>query len=129
MRAPKDGEGNYHTPLATGRARVAREDQDVPANVRCQVLERDGHCCRVCGRYVAIPALHHIEYRSEGGPDTVDNLITIGWLPGHDCHLSVVHANKRVWQPILREVVAAPAYVTAFAIRRAQLADAHSQEG
>lgn len=51
------------------------------------------------------PALHHIEYRSEGGLHVPDNLITIGWLFDHDCHLPVVHANKRLWQPILKVVV------------------------
>ena len=80
----------------------------VPTDVREQVLDRDGSCCRVCGRYVEYPALHHIRYRSEGGPDSLDNLVTVGWLPGHDCHLSVVHANKRLWQPILLRTVESP---------------------
>lgn len=96
---------------------MAREDHDVPATVRRAVLDRDGHCCRVCGQYVPYPALHHIDYRSEGGLNTVDNLVTIGWLPGHDCHLPVVHANKRLWQPILQRVVHLPG-VTALAYRR-----------
>ncbi len=85
---------------------MRREDETVPANVRSQVLERDGGCCRVCGRYTERPALHHIAYRSEGGLDVPANLITIGWLPGEDCHLRVVHAHKRLWQPILQVVVA-----------------------
>lgn len=102
---------------------MAREDLTVATSVRAQVIDRDGSCCRVCGRYVSWPALHHIEYRSEGGLDVVENLIVIGWLPGHDCHLPVVHQNKRVWQPILKEVVASPVLVTGFQLRRRQLAD------
>lgn len=97
-----------------------REDHDVPSSVRRAVIERDGSCCRVCGVYCELPALHHIEYRSEGGDNSPENLITIGWLPGHDCHLSVVHANKRLWQPILKQVVIAPPGVTAFSIFRAE---------
>ena len=96
---------------------MSREDHDVPANVREAVLLRDAHTCRVCGRHTEQPALHHIEYRSEGGPNTIDNLITIGWLPGHDCHLSVVHANKKLWQPILKQIVHMPG-VTAYQVRR-----------
>lgn len=91
----------------------------VPAEVREFVIDRDGSCCRVCGRYVEHPALHHIRYRSQGGLDVPSNLVTIGWLPGHDCHLSIVHANKRLWQPILLEIAERPG-VTAFAWRRWQ---------
>lgn len=80
---------------------------NVATHVRALVLERDGSCCRVCGRYTEDPGLHHIRYRSEGGPDTVDNLITVGWMPWHDCHLGVVHSGpKSLWQPILEYVVA-----------------------
>lgn len=89
----------------------------VPSNVREFVIDRDGSCCRVCGRYVEYPALHHIEYRSQGGLDIPSNLVTIGWLPGHDCHLPIVHANKRLWQPILLEIAEDPS-VTAFQARR-----------
>lgn len=97
---------------------MAREDHDVPTRLRSEVTERDGSCCRVCGVYVRYPALHHIEYRSEGGRNEAENLIVIGWLPGHDCHLPVVHARKGLWQPILKIVVASEAGVTAFAVRR-----------
>lgn len=80
----------------------------LPRDVREAVIERDGSCCRVCGRFVEHPALHHIEYRSEGGLDVVENLIVVGWLPGHDCHLPVVHANKRLWQPVLKQLTLTP---------------------
>lgn len=89
----------------------------VPSKVREYVIDRDNSCCRVCGRHVEYPALHHIEYRSEGGLDVPSNLIVIGWLPGHDCHLPIVHANKRLWQPILLEIAEDPS-VTALQARR-----------
>lgn len=89
----------------------------VPADVREYVLDRDQGLCRVCGRYVAEPALHHVAYRSQGGLDVPSNLVTVGWLPGHDCHLSVVHRNKRLWQPILLAIVDRPG-ITALQWRR-----------
>lgn len=92
---------------------LERDPKTVPKNVRSEVIERDGSCCRVCGRYVEHPALHHILYRSQGGPNTAENLVVVGWLPGHDCHLNVVHRNKRLWQPLLELVVAHPG-TTAF---------------
>lgn len=82
------------------------------------MIERDQSACRVCGRYVEHPALHHIEYRSEGGLDIPSNLITIGWLPGHDCHLPVVHRNKHLWQPILLAIAEAHPGVTALQWKR-----------
>ena len=89
----------------------------MPADVREYVIDRDGSACKVCGQYVEHPALHHVEYRSQGGLDVPANLVTIGWLPGHDCHLTVVHANKRLWQPILLAIVDQPG-VTALQWRR-----------
>lgn len=80
------------------------EHDQVPAAMRAQILARDNGCCRVCGRFVDTPGLHHVDYRSQGGLHLPENLITIGWTPGHDCHLPIVHANKRLWQPILRQV-------------------------
>lgn len=89
----------------------------VPSHVREYVIERDGSCCRVCGQYVEWPALHHIEYRSQGGLDVPSNLVVIGWLPGHDCHVPVVHANKGLWQPILLQIADQPG-ITALQARR-----------
>ena len=80
------------------------EHDRVPLAVRQEVYERDGGCCRVCGRFVDMPGLHHILYRSSGVINTPANLITIGWTPGHDCHLPIVHRNKTLWLPILQQV-------------------------
>lgn len=94
-----------------------KDPKEVPKRVREEVIERDGSCCRVCGRYVEHPALHHIMFRSQGGKNTAENLVVVGWQPGHDCHLGVVHRNKLLWQPILKLVVARPG-TTAFQMRR-----------
>lgn len=84
------------------------EHDFVPQAVRLEVISRDGQCCRVCGRWVEQPGLHHIDYRSQGGLHVPENLITVGWLPGHDCHIPVVHSNKRLWQPVLKQLVLTP---------------------
>lgn len=91
----------------------------VPAGVREHVLERDGHCCRVCGRWVEMPALHHIVFRSQGGLDVPSNLITIGWLPGHDCHLTIAHgANARSWREVFLSIADKHPGVTALQWQR-----------
>jgi hypothetical protein len=100
-----------------GESDLERDPHTVPIKVRHAVIERDNSSCRVCGQYVEYPALHHIEYRSEGGRNTESNLIVVGWLPGHDCHLTVAHANKKLWQPILMEIAERP-NVTALAAYR-----------
>lgn len=74
----------------------------VPSGIRRAVIERDNSSCRICGQHVPHPALHHIRFRSHGGPDTVENLVTVGWQPGHDCHLTVAHGPlARTFAPLL----------------------------
>jgi len=88
------------------------------ADVRAAVLARDNSTCRICGVWQQRPALHHIQYRSGGGEDTVDNLITVCWLPGtNNCHANRAHADKRTWQPILQQLVHTPG-VTGFQLLR-----------
>ncbi len=57
---------------------------------------RDGGRCRYCGGSDDTH-LHHVEYRSEGGPHEDWNLITL-------CakHHDFVHANKARWQHVLK---------------------------
>lgn len=78
---------------------------DIPANVRSQVDARDQGFCRVCGAHVKDSgALHHIEYRSQGGLHTVENLVTVHFMYWPRCH-ERVHGRKAFWQPLLQEVV------------------------
>ena len=57
---------------------VGRARQAVPPALRRAVLTRDRQCCRVPGckntRFVDV---HHLQPRSEGGKNTVENLITL----------------------------------------------------
>ena len=77
-----------------GKNKAVRESLSIPTDVRAVVDERDQHFCRVCGEYLGPDrrALHHIVY---GGDDVgmggrrvhnPDQIITVGWLPGQDCH-------------------------------------------
>lgn len=91
----------------------------VSTDVREFVIERDGQCCRMCGRYVPEPALHHVVFRSQGGLDVPSNLVTIGWAPGHDCHLTMAHGPQaRLWRPILLDLASGADVGTALAVRR-----------
>lgn len=93
---------------------MTREDEGIPTDVRRRVLARDGSTCRVCGRFVSQPALHHTNFggdaRGMGGQKVhdPDYLITVGWLPGHDCHLGLLHAHKRRFQQLSWDVVHHP---------------------
>jgi hypothetical protein len=89
-------------PFRDGNARD--ETGSISPAIRALVFERDGGYCRVCGGMPESPALHHIRYRSEGGLNVVENLITVHWMYAPRCH-ELVHGNKRLWQPILLEVV------------------------
>lgn len=100
-----------------GNAR--EETKSIPARVREEVLERDKGICRMCGMHAENPALHHVRYKSEGGTNTADNLITVHWMYEPRCH-ERIHSNKKVWQPLGLAVIATPG-VTMLQLRRWQL--------
>lgn len=65
-----------------------------------KVYERDKGCCRLCGNDKI--QLHHIIYRSEDKSliDEPNNCIMLCIK----CH-KLVHSNKHLWQPILKEMI------------------------
>ncbi len=77
----------------------SRSKERVPVEVAERVLARDAKRCRSCNG-VAWLHLHHIRYRSQGGPHTEANLITLC----EECH-RMVHSSKRKWQSLLLEVL------------------------
>jgi hypothetical protein len=83
------------------------ETGQVHPDLRAEVLARDGGVCRFCGAAAENPALHHIRYRSEGGLNVVENLITIHWMYEPRCH-ERMHSNKGRFQPIALQVVKTP---------------------
>ena len=62
------------------------------------VFARDDYTCQVCGKSKdKILQIHHIIYRSNGGTNRVDNLITVCT----DCHISANHKKGGIlykWQ-------------------------------
>lgn len=75
------------------------QEQLIPGNVRCHVVERDGHVCRLCGVYAEVVHVHHVVYRSQGGKDVPSNLVSLDFR----CH-ERVHSNKPLWFPVLAQV-------------------------
>jgi hypothetical protein len=102
---------------------MAREDLDVPDKVRTLVVTRDASCCRICGRFVEHPALHHIMFggdaRGMGGRrrHDPDEMVVLGSYGAHDCHTNLAHRYKARFQPLLLEVVTMSG-VTALALER-----------
>lgn len=72
------------------------------------VFMRDGWKCRHCNNRAGLHP-HHIVYRSAGGTDTMDNLVTLCWIchrAVHDGFLTcerhmdkVVFERLRGWKP------------------------------
>lgn len=59
------------------------------ANAREHALVRDKYTCQCCGKKSCGLEVHHIIYRSKGGSDSLENLITLC----EDCH-KAVHLGK-----------------------------------
>ena len=56
-------------------------------DVKAYVLERDGYECQVCHKKNVPLVVHHLVYRSKGGTNRPDNLITVC----KDCHTAENH--------------------------------------
>jgi 5-methylcytosine-specific restriction endonuclease McrA len=67
------------------RARL-RLDPEQYDNLCNQVLRRDGWRCQSCGTMSNLE-IHHKEFRSHSGDDSIQNLITLCTA----CHASVHH--------------------------------------
>lgn len=76
-------------------AKYDNSSRRLPGTCRDRVKRRDDGKCRWCGTVDEIQ-IHHVRYRSEGGPDTPRNLISIC----AECH-ALAHTNKKKYQPIL----------------------------
>ena len=68
-------------------------------DLRYFVFARDNYTCQVCKSKGKILRTHHIIYRSKGGTDRADNLITVCT----DCHTSKNHQHGGIlWQWMMR---------------------------
>ena len=110
---------------AVENTKAGKETLAIPAAMRATVDERDGQHCRVCGKWLGEQrATHHIRYggsrQGMGGrrEHAVDNLITVCWMWGGNCH-DLVHSDKGLCQPLLQQLIVTPG-VTALQLRRWQ---------
>ena len=62
------------------------EEKVISRELRAQALERDMWMCMSCGNEdLDNLTLHHVVYRSLGGLDDLENLVTLCW----ECHRKV----------------------------------------
>ncbi len=57
-----------------------------------EVYERDNWHCRSCNNTQSLQP-HHIKFRSHGGKDVLDNLVTLCW----NCHRAVHDGFLKCW--------------------------------
>ena len=75
------------------------------ATLREAVFTRDGYACQCCGKSIkdgVILHVHHIKYRSQGGTDRMDNLVTVC----HKCHTPRNHkpgGKLYGWKPEIKD--------------------------
>jgi len=75
-------------------------------DVRYFVFARDQYTCQVCRKKNKILNTHHIVYRSHGGTDRADNLITVCT----DCHTYANHQKGRILHKWMMEGKKLPRY-------------------
>lgn len=54
-------------------------------NVKSAVLNRDNYTCQICGEKDTRLEVHHIQFRSKGGSNRMDNFVTLC----RDCHKQI----------------------------------------
>ena len=57
--------------------------------LKSAIWGRDRGICQLCYRQCIAPEYHHVIFRSQGGGDTVDNILTLCF----DCHHIIHHGN------------------------------------
>jgi 5-methylcytosine-specific restriction endonuclease McrA len=62
------------------------------ARLRMKIMERDNWRCQFCGTRSNLQ-VHHIIYRSHGGPDSENNLITACVTCHEEIHLCKRHLH------------------------------------
>lgn len=86
---------------APSRPKPRKKKPGVTNDLRSTVLRLDGGCCRFCGVWGGESLhVHHVIYRSQGGPHEQSNLLSL--CVG--CH-SEVHSDKRRFQRLCLGVI------------------------
>ena len=66
----------------------------IPRKVRDTVVDRADGCCERCGQWAEGGSLHHRKLRSQGGQNTVENLVLLDGSGVTGCH-GWAHDNRR----------------------------------
>ena len=107
---------------------AARSDAAPSPRLRRQVLARDGHRCVACESQRGL-MLHHVVFRSAGGPTTRENLITLCARCHGLVHEGFLHIEPSVGAPRLLDRAGRPLHaqhVAPAAIRISACAVAHA---
>jgi 5-methylcytosine-specific restriction endonuclease McrA len=67
----------------------------IPASVKQQVFDRDNWTCRWCSMPGGALDAHHVIRRSQGGPDSVPNLVSVHRICHRAIHDNVAEAKLR----------------------------------
>lgn len=98
QRAPVGSGGNQEKKGLGDSGGIVRTSKPLDKKLREEVMDRDSHRCRMCGRSGESNRLdpHHVIYKSMGGKDEMGNLITLCFR----CHVPIVHQDRKRWQPV-----------------------------
>jgi hypothetical protein len=81
-------------PDSNAHVGARRATQAIPPSLRRAVLRRDNGRCRVPGcRHAVFTDVHHLQLRSEGGVNSLENLVTIC-----SAHHRAIHRSQLVTQ-------------------------------
>ena len=74
---------------------------------RERVLKEDNFRCRMCGKKSGNLIFHHIRYKSEMKLKPDELHLPSNGIPlcNEPCHLSIVHKNKKKYQPLCLKIV------------------------
>lgn len=73
------------------------------ASRREAILNRDSYTCKICGAKNTRLEVHHIKYRSQGGTDDEDNLITLCESCHKKIHMGEIDVNLKPRKLNLKE--------------------------
>ena len=65
----------------------------IPKSLRDKVIAREDHCCIRCGQWAEGGSLHHRVMRSQGGRNTIENLVLVCGSGITGCH-GWAHHNR-----------------------------------
>ena len=81
------------TPKRRDRKPLKSRPHVIPASVKQQVFDRDNWTCRWCEVPGGALDAHHIQRRSQGGKDVVENLIAVHRVCHQQIHERVAEAK------------------------------------